>query len=203
MRRGELRAVFLDRDGTIVYDVGYPRDPRRIRLLPGVGFALGELKRDDFCLVLVSNQSGVGRGILTSEEVEAVHRQVVSRLREYGVQLDAAYYCTHAPEAQCRCRKPSPCMLFQAAEELGLNLAHSFMVGNEPSDIEAGPRAGCRTILLLGNPVAWELDPAPDHIARDWTGVLEYIALICRGTSLAGAFEDGMDGGELQVSHFA
>jgi histidinol-phosphate phosphatase family protein len=169
------RAVFLDRDGTIIYDVGYPRDPRQIRLLPRVGGALARLRRQGFSLVLISNQSGIGRGVLTLEETERVHRQVVSSLAEYGVGLDAAYYCPHAPEEQCRCRKPSPEMLLRAARELGLDLSRSFMVGDKPSDIEAGKRAGCRTILLTSNPVSSGFDPVPDDIASDWSEVLTFI----------------------------
>ena len=172
----DRRAVFLDRDGTVIYDVGYPRDPQQVRLLPGVGEALARLGKQGFCLVLVSNQSGVGRGMVTMERAEQVHRRVISSLAEYGVQFDAAYYCPHAPEEQCRCRKPSPGMLLRAAEELGLDLDRSFVVGDKPSDIETGKRAGCRTILLTANPVvSSRLDPVPDYVAAGWSDVLRHI----------------------------
>src|SRR5262245_51338279 len=108
MNRTDRRAICLDRDGTVIEDAGYPRDPRRVRLLPGAGAALAELKRQGFLLIPISNQSGIGRGFLTQDEADQVHRQVVSALREFGVDLDAAYYCPHAPEERCRCRKPSP-----------------------------------------------------------------------------------------------
>jgi D-glycero-D-manno-heptose 1,7-bisphosphate phosphatase len=172
MNRTNRRAVCLDRDGTVIYDAGYPRDPRRVRLLPGAGAALAELKRQGFLLVLVSNQSGIGRGLLTLDEAEQVHRQVVSVLAEFGVDFDAAYYCPHAPEERCRCRKPSPQMLLRAAEELDFDLARSFMVGDKPSDIAAGKEAGCRTILLAAHAPAGGCDPAPDDTAADWPEVL-------------------------------
>src|SRR5450756_784944 len=92
------RAVFLDRDGTVNEDTGYPKDPEQIRLLPGVGPALEVLQKRGFPLVIVSNQSGIGRGILNEDEAGRVHCKVLSSLSEYGVQIDAAYYCTHSPE---------------------------------------------------------------------------------------------------------
>ena len=172
MNRTNRRAVCLDRDGTVIYDEGYPRDPRRVRLLPGAGAALDELKRQGFLVVLISNQSGIGRGLLTRDEAEQVHRQVVSALAEFGVHFDAAYYCPHAPKERCRCRKPSPQMLLRAAEELDFDLARSFMVGDKPSDIAAGKQAGCRTILLAADATAGACDPAPDDTAADWPEVL-------------------------------
>ena len=169
------RAIFFDRDGTIIYDLGYPRDPERVRLLPGAGEALLELQRQGFLLVLVSNQSGVGRGMLTQEDVEQVHRQVMACLAEHGVYLDGAYYCFHAPWEECDCRKPSPWLLLRAAEELDINLARSFMVGDKASDIQAGRRAGCRTIWLTTNTLSGPFNPAPDHVAANWSEVAQYI----------------------------
>ena len=93
MNRLDRKAVFLDRDGTVIYDLGYPREPRQMQLLPGAGEALSCLSQEGFRLVLISNQSGVGRGLLTLEEVEHVHRQVVVLLAEHGIHLDGAYYC--------------------------------------------------------------------------------------------------------------
>lgn len=169
------RAVFFDRDGTLIYDLGYPREPEKVRLLPGAGEALLELQRQGFCLVLVSNQSGVGRGLLSQEDVERVHRQVVACLAEYGVHLDGAYYCFHAPWEGCDCRKPSPGLLLQAAEELDIDLVHSFIVGDKVSDIEAGRRAGCRAILLATNPPSAPLKLAPDFVVADWLEIARCI----------------------------
>lgn len=169
------RALFLDRDGTIIEDVGYARDPRQVRLLPGAGSALAELGGKGFLLILVSNQSGVGRGWITPEQAEQVHRQLLSSLAQREVRLAAAYYCPHAPAEHCRCRKPSPGMLLHAAKEFGLELKDSYLVGDKPSDIDAGSRVGCRTILLApaGNPPGG--GPAPDYVAVDWSEIRKHL----------------------------
>ena len=151
MRNGLRPAVFLDRDGTLVEDVGYPRDPEAVRLLDGAPEALAALRRAGFALVVVSNQSGIGRGLVTEEEAEAVHERFVRELRAHGVELDDARYCPHAPEDACACRKPEAGLLRDSARELGLDLERSFMVGDKPSDVEAGRAAGCRTVLFDGS----------------------------------------------------
>jgi D-glycero-D-manno-heptose 1,7-bisphosphate phosphatase len=173
--RLERRAVCLDRDGTVVYDADYPRDPNQVRLMPGAAAALFALRRHGFLLVFISNQSGIGRGLVRLEEAEQVHRQVLADLAEQGVQLDGAYYCPHAPEEGCACRKPSPWMLTRAAHELGFDLAKSFMVGDKSSDIEAGRRAGCRTILLRSVTGDEGCSPVPDVVAANWPETLAWI----------------------------
>jgi D-glycero-D-manno-heptose 1,7-bisphosphate phosphatase len=140
------RALFMDRDGTVMVDVGYPRNPDDVELVPEAPEALARLRELGLKLVVVSNQSGVGRGLVTADEAASVHRRFVEALRAHGVELDAAYYCPHAPEEGCSCRKPSPELLERAARELDLDLGESFMVGDKESDLEAGRRAGCRTI---------------------------------------------------------
>ena len=140
------RALFMDRDGTVMVDVGYPRRPDDVELLPDAPPTLARLHELGFKLVVVSNQSGVGRGLVTADEAEAVHARFVEALRASGVELDGAYYCPHSPDEGCSCRKPSPELLERAAHELGLDLPQSFMVGDRDSDLEAGRRAGCRTI---------------------------------------------------------
>jgi D-glycero-D-manno-heptose 1,7-bisphosphate phosphatase len=151
VRNGLRPAVFLDRDGTLVEDVGYPRDPEAVRLLEGAPEALVALRRAGFALVVVSNQSGIGRGLVTEEEAEAVHERFVRELRAHGVELDDVRYCPHAPEDACTCRKPEAGLLRESARELGLDLDRSFMVGDKPSDVAAGRAAGCRTVLFVGN----------------------------------------------------
>ena len=175
MIRQGTPGVFFDRDGTIIYDVGYPRRPEQVTLILGVEEALAEIKQHGFQLIMVSNQSGVGRGILNLEEAEQVHRQVISCLRKSGIEVDGFYYCFHSPEEHCSCRKPSPEMLFRAAEELNINLAESIMVGDKQSDIEAGKRAGCKTILLLDSSEREDVTFKPDFIASNWSDVLLYI----------------------------
>jgi D-glycero-D-manno-heptose 1,7-bisphosphate phosphatase len=147
--------VFLDRDGTVMVDTGYPKHPEDVRLLPGIVGPLRQLRDAGFRLVLISNQSGIGRGLVTAEEARSVHERVVACLAEHGIHLAGAYYCPHAPEAACECRKPSPGMIHQAAMDLHLDLNHSFMVGDKLSDVEAGQQAGCRSFLLR-EPADWD-----------------------------------------------
>jgi histidinol-phosphate phosphatase family protein len=166
------RAVFLDRDGTVIEDPGYLSDPRDVRLISGAADALRALRAAGYRLVLVSNQSGIGRGYFSAEQAEAVHRRVVQELALHGVVLDDARYCPHAPDEGCACRKPQPGLLIAAAEELGFDLSQSFMVGNAATDIGAGRNAGCRTILLGAQP----LDGVPaDVAASDWPAVVSAV----------------------------
>ncbi len=162
-------AVFLDRDGTIIEDVGYPRDPAEVRLLPGAAEGLRRLDDAGFRLVVVSNQSGVGRGLVSQDDLQRTHARLLELLRYHGVELAGAYYCTHAPWEGCTCRKPSPEALRRASADLGLHLGMSFLVGDKASDIDAGRRAGCRTILLASpgtKPVT-----ADTTLASDWAKV--------------------------------
>lgn len=143
------RALFLDRDGTLITDVGYPRDPALVDALPGAIEALRELQKA-FKLVIISNQSGIARGLITEAEATAVHDRVLSVFATGGVTFAGAYYCPHAVDAGCRCRKPAPGLLLDAAAELGLDLASSVMVGDKPSDIAAGNAAGCDRVIRFG-----------------------------------------------------
>lgn len=171
MERG--KALFLDRDGTIIHDVHYIADPARIQFLPGVRGALQLFQQAGYQLVIVSNQSGIGRGIITEQQAEAVNGKMLDELLAADVQVAASYWCPHTPEDHCICRKPLPGMLLQAAEELGVDLSASFMVGDKMSDVEAGSAAGCRTVLVnrkYGDP-----DPVsgaiPDFVCADWDAV--------------------------------
>ncbi|GIV76550.1 MAG: D,D-heptose 1,7-bisphosphate phosphatase [Litorilinea sp.] len=168
----DRQAVFLDRDGTLIHDVGYPRDPAEVELLPGVVQALHLLHKRGMALVVISNQSGIGRGLLTDDDLTRVHNRLVQVLAQHGVKLDGAYYCPHAPWERCACRKPHPGLLHRAAEELDLDLADSFMVGDKWSDVAAGHQAGCRTVLLRNraNPMETpprKLDRTSDMIVPD------------------------------------
>ena len=163
-------AVFLDRDGTLIEDVGYPRDPAAVRLLDGAAPALAELAAAGFRLVVVSNQSGVGRGLIAPDEAERVHERFTAELASRGVALDGARYCPHAPEDGCDCRKPAPGLLLAAAAELGLDLSRSFAVGDRDRDVEAGRRAGCTTVLLGGGGSAHA-----DFAAAGWDDVVRFV----------------------------
>ena len=141
-------AVFLDRDGTIILDAGYISNPRDVQLLPGAAEGLLRLQQAGLLLVVVSNQSGVGREMFSEEEMQLVHARMVELLGDEHIMLDGAYYCLHRPEEACNCRKPRPGLLKLAAEELGIRLNASYMVGDALTDVEAGREAGCRSLLI-------------------------------------------------------
>ena len=172
------RALFLDRDGTIIEDCGYPRDPDQVRLLPRAAEALQALASEGWKLIVISNQSGVGRGIVAPNEMEAVQERFLELMREHAVPIAASYVCPHAPGDRCQCRKPSPFLLEQAAREHALDLAASWMIGDREADVLCGRNAGCRTIWLRNDafPVPKDL---PDFIADDWTSVAQALAGEC------------------------
>lgn len=149
------RAVFLDRDGTINEDVGHITDPAMFKLIPGAVDAMNRLRDAGYVLPLITNQAGVGRGLMTEQQLNRVLDAFQDLLREAGASVDGVYYCPHHPEEavgvykrDCDCRKPGPRMLLTAAEDLGIDLSASYMVGDHWSDVEAGIAAGCRGILL-------------------------------------------------------
>ena len=145
------RAVFLDRDGVIIRKAPenqYITAWEQVEFLPGVGEALGELQQSGFLLIVVTNQSAVSRNELDVDVLELIHKKMVEHLARKDVSIDAIYYCPHDRSGTCGCRKPHPGMLTRAAEEHGINLQESWMVGDAPSDIEAGHAAGCRAIWL-------------------------------------------------------
>ena len=159
------RAVFLDRDGTLMEDRGYLADPVGVRLLAGAAEALRSLRKSGALLVLVSNQSGIARGLIRHEQHERVHERFRELLAAEGVVLDGCYYCEHGPDEGCGCRKPRPGMLHAAAREHGIDLAASIMVGDKASDVAAGRAAGCTTALLGAACDA-------DVVAHDWPALL-------------------------------
>lgn len=177
MRPGALeRAVFLDRDGTLIHNHHYCRDPRLVRLLPGVSQALHWLSTAGYRLIVVTNQAGVGRGHLTESDLVGVHERLRERLAAEGIFLQAIYYCPHCAEGPangyvgpCLCRKPEPGLLLRAAVECSLTLAQSWCIGDILNDIEAGNRAGCRTVLVdLGTePLPQQAIQVPTFVARN------------------------------------
>ena len=165
------RALFLDRDGTLIVDVGYPKDPAHVELIPGAADALRRLQ-EDWALVVISNQSGIGRGLITEAQAAAVHERFVALFAEAGVRFAACYYCPHAPDAACACRKPAPGLLRDAAKELQLDLAQSVILGDKPSDLEAGRAAGCLQVLRFGP----DSDgTAADARCEEWSEVREVL----------------------------
>lgn len=143
MRR---RAVFLDRDGVLIEDRGYVRRVADVQVLPGVSAALNRLKRAGWMVVVVTNQSGIGRGLVTAE----AYAQVNAFMRTTLPWIDAVYCCPHLPAAGCTCRKPQPGLLLQAAQDLGIDLGRSIMLGDRITDVQAGQAAGCRLSVQGG-----------------------------------------------------
>jgi len=146
-------AVFLDRDGTLNEDPGYLGDPEKLKLFPGTGKALSVLKNKlNFKLIVISNQSGIARGLLTEENVIAVNNRINELLIPDDVMIDAFFYCPFHPDfsnpEDCTCRKPSPEMVFRAAKDMNISLEQSYFVGDAVSDIECGKNAGLKTILI-------------------------------------------------------
>ncbi|BDQ01773.1 HAD family hydrolase [Ignavibacterium sp.] len=147
------RAIFLDRDGTLNDDPGYLGDPEQVVLLPTVGEALSILKNQfNFLLIVVSNQSGVARGLITEEDVKNVNKRINELLSNYNVSIDEFYYCTTHPDfnsdEECQCRKPSPKMLIDASEKFDVDLTKSYLIGDNVADIESAFNAGCKAILV-------------------------------------------------------
>ena len=146
--RGYGRAVFLDRDGTLMPEVGAVGRPEAVRLMPGVGQALRALSAARYELVVVSNQSAIGRGVVTAEQVLEVNAALRRVLRAEGVELSGIFVCPHRPEDACDCRKPLPGLLLQASTMLGLTLSRSWLIGDSTRDTGAAEAAGVRSILL-------------------------------------------------------
>jgi D-glycero-D-manno-heptose 1,7-bisphosphate phosphatase len=148
-------AVFLDRDGTIIEEVGYLADPAAVVLIDGAAAAIARLNAAGVPVVVVTNQAGVARGYFPEECVGRVHDRLDELLAREGARVDGYFVCPHHPSEgrppyrrDCDCRKPAAGLLLRAAEQLGLDLARSFMIGDKLSDVEAGARAGCGTVLV-------------------------------------------------------
>jgi D-glycero-D-manno-heptose 1,7-bisphosphate phosphatase len=151
----QRRALFLDRDGTLVHPYHYPSRPEHLRLYPDIGPELHTLQEMGFALVVITNQSGIARGYFTVADLDRMHDYLSTELSRWNVRIDAFYFCPHHPHGiipelaiHCDCRKPEPGMLLQAAQDHNLDLAHSWFVGDILDDVEAGNRAGCSTILV-------------------------------------------------------
>ena len=161
------RAVFLDRDGTLVEEVPYPHEPALLRLVPGAPASLRRLAAAGFALAVVTNQAGIARGYYGEDAVERVHRRLRELLAAGGVALDGIWYCPHHPDGvvaelarACRCRKPGPGMLEAAAAELGVDLGASYLIGNHASDVGAARAAGVTPLFVTTGQAAGRPMPA-------------------------------------------
>jgi len=144
------RAVFLDRDGTIVEDPGFLHEPGKVRLLAGAGEAIHQLNQAGWLVITVSNQSGIARGLYDATAYEAVQRRLVELLAAHDARLDGAYFCPHHPEftGPCECRKPGLLLFRQAQAALGLDLTRCCWVGDRLSDVEPARKLGGRALLV-------------------------------------------------------
>ncbi len=160
-------AVFLDRDGTLVHDGGYLHRPEDYRRLPGVAEGLAVLRDAGFRLVVVTNQSGIGRGYFGSAELARFQRTLEEDFRTFGVELDGTYVCPHRPDQGCGCRKPRPGLVRRAIRELGLDPARSFAVGDRPRDVELARTVPLRGGVLLGEQAGGDdAAPLPRNVVR-------------------------------------
>jgi D,D-heptose 1,7-bisphosphate phosphatase len=169
--------IFLDRDGTVIDDTGYIGDPDLVHFLPGVFPALRRFQDAGYRLVFISNQSGIGRGVITQQQYEVVAQRIADDLGQQGIRI-AMYYCPHSPDDRCLCRKPNAYLLAHAAQDLDIDLSRSYMIGDRLTDVEAGAAAGCKTILLAQSPV-YGGSPSrlsPDYVCPDWTCISRVIA---------------------------
>jgi D-glycero-D-manno-heptose 1,7-bisphosphate phosphatase len=157
--------VILDRDGTLVIDRGYMSDPAELEFAPGAAEALQWWHRRGHRLLVISNQSGVGRGFFSRERVEQMNARLHVMVAASGGRLERIYYCPHRPDAECNCRKPALGLLRQAQSELGFDPHLSVVIGDRESDIEFGRRAGAKTILIANDSPARPLRIQPDRVA--------------------------------------
>ena len=162
-------AVFLDRDGTMIEEADYLSNPEGVVLYPGVGPALRRLMDFGFKLVIVTNQSGIGRGYFTEADMHRVNDRMLELLADHGVRIDKIYFAPEAPDQPSRGRKPSPQFLFDARDELGIDLARSFIIGDKLIDLECGWNAGVRQAILVRTGYGRGFEQKqPEAIARAW-----------------------------------
>lgn len=179
------KAIFLDRDGTLVHPRHYPSRPEELILYAGITPYLRRLQAAGFLLVVITNQSGLARGLFTKAALDEMHAYLADELARDDVLVDGFYYCPHHPDGvilelavECTCRKPAPGMLLRAAAELDIDLTTSWFLGDILDDVEAGNRAGCMTVLvdigtesLPGRPLR-----QPDYVGRDTAHALCIVA---------------------------
>jgi heptosyltransferase-2 len=174
--------VFLDRDGTLNEDPGYLRSAAELKLLPGVASALAKLKAAGARLVVVTNQSGIGRGLFTLKDLEAVHARLQGLLEQEDAALDAVYFCPHHPDDGCRCRKPSRGMVDRAVSELQIDLSRSYLIGDHVRDMQLAKAVGAKAVLLTQSPADEESreelrrqGAMPEMIAESMTEAVQWI----------------------------
>jgi histidinol-phosphate phosphatase family protein len=174
--------VYLDRDGTLNFDPGYLNQPEQLRLLPGVGPAVARLNRAGFKTVVLSNQSGVARGLITQDQLEAIHQRLRELLAEDGAWLDGIFICPHHPDERCICRKPAPGLVHRALQELGVFPGNAIVIGDKATDVELARNVGALAVFVRSGSAPEEEQArmverglAPDYVARDLTEAVRWI----------------------------
>ena len=179
-------ALFLDRDGTLNFDPGYLGDPKLVELLPGVSKSLARLKNDfNFKLIVISNQSGISRGLISEKDVIAVNDRINKILEVDNVSIDAFYFCPFHPDfdpvEKCECRKPSPKMVFEAADDFNIDLSRSYFLGDSASDVLCGINAGVKTVLIKNTISEFEINNlhyggnSPNFVAGNFNEACDFI----------------------------
>ncbi len=179
------RAVFIDKDGTLIKDVPYNINTALVDMAEHAGEALSLLKQSKYLLIVISNQSGVAKGIFLENDLEGINDEIQQRLFKYQVKIDAFYYCPHLPDGiikeysiECSCRKPQPGLIFKAVKDFNINIYQSWMIGDILNDVEAGKSSGCKTILVdNGNETEWILNEqrTPDYKVKNLRQAAEII----------------------------
>jgi D-glycero-D-manno-heptose 1,7-bisphosphate phosphatase len=179
------KAVFMDRDGTIIEDIGYLNHPGAIQFIPGSIDAIKKLNASGYKVIVITNQAGVARGLVSENMLQTIDKTLHKWLLSSGAHLDGIYYCPHHPEHGyypykqiCECRKPHPGLIKKAQRDFNIDLAQSYMVGDKATDIEAGQKAGVKTIHVLSGRGKDEKDKikiAPDHTAQNLTDAVNWI----------------------------
>lgn len=173
-------AVFLDRDGVLNADrVDFVKSVEELEILPGAMEAVVRLNRAGFPVVVVSNQSCIGQGLMSWDSLQILTQAIDKAIRHAGGEVLQFYYCPHTAKDRCDCRKPQPGMLLQAAQDWNLDPSRSYMVGDTLRDIAAGKSVGCRAVLVLSGATTIDMvnvfDPAPDYIAANLASAVDWI----------------------------
>jgi D-glycero-D-manno-heptose 1,7-bisphosphate phosphatase len=159
------KAVFLDRDGTINVDKQYVHRIEDLEFIPGVLDALARLAKTDYRIIIITSQSGIGRGYYTQHDYEIFTKNMLNKIKRNGGRIDAVYFCPHGPDAGCECRKPKPKMILDAARDFDIDLSNSYMIGDKEADTRMGDLAGCKTIsVMTGKGEKSEADYAAENL---------------------------------------